>query len=313
MKKLLTALLLSSNILSFGQAIEIVPLGVYGGSDESNLSAYLVGEHTKNEYISMDAGTIYSGLKEAIKLKTFDTSIHNVLNDYIKSYFISHGHLDHLSGLVINSPEDSKKPIYGTPEMIEVLKNNYFTNAAWANFGSEGESPIINKYQYKSFSNQEEFKIDGTNLSAKIFELSHVNPWKSAALLISTKDQSLIYFGDTGADRIEKTNKLEHIWKAIAPEIKSGKLKTIMLEVSFPNSQPETSLFGHLTPKLFMEEMNVLAKYTGIKYLNNLNIIITHIKPKGDYPEVIKKELAELNTLNLKFIYPQQGKRIVIK
>ncbi len=298
---------------SFAQSIEIVPLGVYGGSDESNLSSYLVGIEHQNQYLAMDAGTINRGIQSAILQKTFTTDGTDVLRNYIKGYFISHGHLDHLSGMIINSPEDSKKPIYGTAEMIEVLKNNYFTNASWANFGSEGESPILNKYQYVIKQNLEQFELLETGLKGQLFELSHVNPWKSSALKVSTATQSLMYFGDTGADRIEKTNHLRNIWKTIAPEIKSGKLKTLMLEVSFPNHQPEHLLFGHLTPRLMMEEMHHLSKYTGKEALKSLNIIVTHIKPKDQYEEIIKKELQEANDLELNFIYPKQGKRIVIQ
>ena len=313
MKKLFLSGLILLNSFSFAQNLEIVPLGIYGGSDESNLSSYLVGIENRNQYIAMDAGTIYSGIKSAINQNTFTTNVSDVLKNYIKGYFISHGHMDHLSGMIINSPEDSKKPIYGTSEMISVLKNNYFTNAAWANFGSEGESPILNKYQYIVRQHLDQFDIKDTDLKGQIFELSHVNPWKSSALKVSTATQSLIYFGDTGADRIEKTNHLENVWKIIAPEIKSGQLKTIMLEVSFPNSQPEHLLFGHLTPKLFMEEMNHLAKYTGKKALKNINIIVTHIKPKLEYENTIKSELRESNHLELNFIFPQQGQKIVIQ
>ena len=313
MKNKLFAALFAIPFIGFAQPIEIVPLGIYGGSDESNLSSYLVGEKGKNEYIAMDGGTIYSGIKTAIDNKTFTTDINDVLKNYIKGYFISHGHLDHLGGMIINSPEDGKKPIYGNKEMIKVLKENYFTNAGWANFGSEGELPVINKYQYKEFKNKEEFTIDNTNLKAKIYELSHVNPWKSSALKVSTTTQSLIYFGDTGADRIEKTDHLKNVWQDIAPDIKIGKLKTIMLEVSFPNHQPEHLLFGHLTPQLFMEEMNQLANYVGKEKMKNLNIIVTHLKPKENNIELIKNQLNDLNKLGLNFIYPQQGKRIVIE
>lgn len=313
MKKLFTSALLIISSLTIAQSIEIVPLGIYGGSDESNLSSYLVGEKGKNQYIAMDGGTIYAGIKTAITHGTFTTDISDVLKNYIKGYFISHGHLDHLGGMIINSPEDGKKPIYGSKEMLKVLRENYFTNAAWANFGSEGELPILNKYTYKEYSNQAAFPIENTILQAKLYELSHVNPWKSSALKVSTSTQSLIYFGDTGADRIEKTNHLTTIWKDIAPEIKNGKLKTIMLEVSFPNSQPEHLLFGHLTPQLLMEEMNQLATFVGKDKIKGLKVIITHLKPKGDNIETIQNELRELNNLGLEFIYPQQGIRIIIE
>lgn len=312
LKKFIIALAILGTGTAFGQALEIVPLGVYGGSDESNLSAYLVGEKDTHAYISMDAGTIYSGIKKAIDHQTFKVDQSIVLKDYIKGYFISHGHLDHLSGLIINSPEDAKKPIYGTKEMIEVLKQNYFTNAAWANFGNEGETPLLNKYEYRRFADQQEFEIEQTNLKAKIFELSHVNPWKSSALIVANPTQSLIYFGDTGADRIEKTNKLNEVWKAIAPEIKKGKLKTMMLEVSFPNAQPENLLFGHLTPKLLFEELHQLEKYVGKGKLKGLNLVVTHLKPKANHIEIIKQELAQFNDLGINFIFPNQGEKIII-
>ena len=78
----------------------------------------------------MDAGTVRAGIDKAIEKGVFSVSNETVLKDYIKGYFISHGHLDHLSGMIINSPDDSKKNIYSIPETAEILKNRYFTNDA---------------------------------------------------------------------------------------------------------------------------------------------------------------------------------------
>lgn len=313
MKKYLLSIGLGISMIASAQNIQIVPLGVYGGSNESNLSSYLIGEETTNSYLALDAGTIYSGINKAIEKGTFEEENGKILKNYIKGYFISHGHLDHLSGMIINSPEDSNKPIYGISEMIDVLKKKYFTNDAWANFANEGESPILNKYYYKYAEIGAPFTIEGTNFTGTIYELSHVNPLKSSAILVENGSNAVLYFGDTGADRIEGTKNLSTIWKAISPKIKSGKLKTLMLEVSFPNSQPEKLLFGHLTPKLMNEEMGELAKEVGKSKLKGLTIIVTHIKPKGDYEQKIKEELLKDNPYGINYIFPQQGERIILK
>lgn len=313
MKKYLLTIGFTIATIAFSQNIQIVPLGVYGGSNESNLSSYLIAEENTNNYLALDAGTIYSGINKAIENGTFKEDQNKILRDYIKGYFISHGHLDHLSGMIINSPEDSNKPIYGISETISVLKNKYFTNDAWANFANEGESPILNKYYYKNAEIGTPFTIEGANFIGTIYELSHVNPLKSSAILVENDSNAVLYFGDTGADRIEGTKNLTTIWKAISPKIKSGKLKTLMLEVSFSNSQPEKLLFGHLTPKLINEELGELEKQVGKSKLKGLTIIVTHIKPKDDNEEKIKEELLKYNPYKINYIFPKQGEKIVLK
>lgn len=300
-------------LLSFtahSQTFEVVPLGVYGGDHEDNLSSYLVGKYRANAYLAMDAGTVNAGIRKAVALKTFDVSVTKVLRDYIKGYFISHGHLDHLAGMIINSPADASKSIYATTKMIEVLKEHYFINDTWANFGNEGESPI-RKYQYKRLKIGEIDTVANTDMTIQAFDLSHVNPMKSSAALITVGDTSLLYLGDTGADRIEGVKNLENLWLSVAPIIKSKRLKALMIEVSFPNAQSEKSLFGHLTPNLLNEELGKLASITGKEVLQGLNVVVTHIKPVSDNIDVIKRQLTENNVYRVNFIFPEQGKRVV--
>lgn len=296
--------------ISAQTAFHVLPLGVKGGLDESNLSAYLVSSTGSSNFICLDAGTVYSGLSVARKKGSIQKTEQAFLKENIKGYFISHGHLDHVAGLILNSPEDSKKLIYALPEVLDVFKSNYFTRNAWANFGSEGEAPILNKYRYVPLIPETEIAAEGTGLNVQAFELSHVKPFKSTAFLVSNAAGSLLYLGDTGADSIEKSTDLKNLWQEIASLISSKKLKAILIEVSFPNSQTDDQLFGHLNPRLFEQEMKVLSSFTGVEALKGLPVVITHRKPSGSNEVQIKQELIAANTYGLKLIFPQQGKMI---
>ncbi|WP_400261478.1 MBL fold metallo-hydrolase [Sphingobacterium sp. SG20118] len=295
---------------AYSQTFEVVPLGVYGGNHEDNLSSYLIGEYQNNAYLALDGGTINAGIRKAIALKTFNEPASRVLKDYIKGYFISHGHLDHLAGMIINAPADAPKSIYATPGMIDVLKNHYFIDATWANFGNEGTLPI-RKYRYIRLYLGEVDSVENTNMTIQAFDLSHVSPMRSSAALVSIAGSSVLYLGDTGADRVEGTKDLEYLWKAIAPIVIAKQLKALMIEVSFPNAQSEKLLFGHLTPALLSEEMEKLAQFTGKEALRELNVVITHMKPEAGQVEEIKRELIEDNPLALNYIFPEQGRRLI--
>ena len=294
------------------QSFKIIPLGVFGGIDESNLSSYLISEPSKEAYLALDAGTIHTGLKVYLQKNKKKESPEQFLKEKIKGYFISHPHFDHSSGLVINSPEDSKKNIYAAEFVIEALKKHHFSWEAWANFANEGEKPILGKYTYKRLNTDEWMSVENTDLQLKMYYLSHTGKnLSSAALIKNTENQYFVYLGDTGADRIEGTEQLADLWKAIAPIIKEKRLKGIAIECSYSNEQPENQLYGHLTPRLLTEEMENLEKLVGKKDgLKDLNLIITHIKPKKNIHQKVKTELNVLYKKGIKIIFAEQGKVI---
>jgi cAMP phosphodiesterase len=286
---------------------KVVPLGVKGGIDESNLSAYLLAPQGTNEYICLDAGTLHAGIEKAVQNQVFKVNSETVLKEYIKAYLISHAHLDHLAGLIINSTEDARKPIYGMAACIDVLKKNYFNWKSWPNLANEGDQPALSKYHYTVLSPGAEIPIETTGLSVRTFPLSHGNSYQSAAFLIKSGDNYMLYLGDTGPDLIEKSTYLSQLWQAVSPLIQSKKLKGIFIEVSYPNEQPDNQLYGHLTPNWLMHEMAVLGKLAGSNAMSGLPVVITHIKPAGTNEAVIKKQLQEINALKLKLIFPEQG------
>lgn len=68
-----------------------------------------------------------------------NTTSGTFIQQQIKAYLISHGHLDHNAGFIINTPSDiAGKFIIGLNETINIIQNSYFNNLAWVDFGSNG-------------------------------------------------------------------------------------------------------------------------------------------------------------------------------
>lgn len=135
---------------------------------EQNCGAQLTEFAQPDAFIALDAGNIFSGLSLAEKqgilsplLSGSDweaerescTEAGFFMRKRIKSYLISHSHLDHLSGLAIVSAEDDfpknspAKTIIGLNVTIDKLAKNIFNWETWPNLASEGAAPALNKYQ----------------------------------------------------------------------------------------------------------------------------------------------------------------------
>jgi len=303
----------TNNSSNSNNGFKVIPLGVKGGLDESNLSAYLVAGSGNDQFICLDAGTIYKGLELAAANKYFKSANPNsIQQQQIRGYFISHAHLDHTAGLIMNSPNDNAKNLYGLTSVLDVFKKNYFTWSAWANFGNEGEAPILKKYTYQSLVPTKEIPIDNTGLFVTPFVLSHVKPYESTAFLVRNQNSYLLYLGDTGADKVEQSEQLAALWKTVAPLVIKDQLKAIFIEVSFDNSVSEKALFGHLTPSLLMEEMGKLNQLSNGN-LKNTPLYVTHIKPCDGCEATIKSEIQAANKIGLKISYPLQATLIELK
>ncbi len=307
MKNVFLILLLLNFSCRAQSSFDIMPLGVKGGADESNLSAYAIATTGTKNYVCLDAGTLHSGIQKAIDQRSWMGDATAFLRKNIKGYLISHPHLDHVSGLILNAPDDSAKFIYGIPSCLSVLQEKYFSWKSWANFGNEGEKPTLNKYTYQVLLPGKEIALAHTTMFVTPYVLSHVAPNESTAFLIRNNDSYILYLGDTGSDQLEKSTRLQELWKAVAPLVQSKKLKAIFIEVSFDNSQPDDLLFGHLTPKLLMQELDLLNKLCGKESLKNFPIVVTHMKPAGERESVIKNQLSTENLLNVNFVFPVQG------
>ncbi len=136
-----------------------------------------------------------------------------------------------------------------------------------------------------------------------------MSPYESTAFLVRNQSSYLLYLGDTGADSVEQSTQLLALWKTVAPLISKGQLKAIFIEVSFDNSIPAKSLFGHLNPTLLMHELGKLNNLTSGN-LHQTPIYITHLKPCTDCEKNIQAQIQMSNQMGLKIHYPSQATKI---
>ncbi|EIJ42604.1 low-affinity cAMP phosphodiesterase [Beggiatoa alba B18LD] len=303
-----------------------IPLGVAGGIEENNLSAYLLAPAGSTDFICLDAGTLYQGLNVARQAGSFATitiptdvnPAMYLLRQHVKAYLISHAHLDHLNGLILNATDDSAKPILGLPIVLTDIQNNLFNWRIFPNFADAGVQPYLKKYHYITLEPATTVDIPNTSLKVTAFPLSHGKNYDSTAFLIQANEHYALYLGDTGADSIENSDKLQQLWAYIAPLVKKQQLNGIFIESAYPNARPTNQLYGHLTPALILQSLQQLAQQVDSEHpeqaLKDLTIIVTHIKPNTDTQidnrALIQNELTEENHLNLTFILAEQGQRI---
>jgi len=332
---LFTAFLLYSNSLWAGAGFELTVLGDRGGIKDGNLTAFLVRAQQDDNYLVLDAGTLVNGIEAADRKGAFANIVipkeneygvvGYILRDRIKGYLISHSHLDHVSGLVIASPQDSKKNIYALANVNKALSETYFNWVAWPNFADQGKGFKIGQYHYVDLPIGQSQVINDTSLKVTAFPVNHTV--ETGAFVIENQGDIVVFFGDTGPDfdgtstgaskdtSKESSANLAKIWNYLAPKVKSNKLKGLIIEVSFPNETPDESLFGHMTPKWLFNELSKLEQKSGGKgSLNELKVVIQHIKyslKKGvDIRETIKSQLNELNDLGVEIIISNQGEQI---
>ncbi len=309
-------------------AFTMIALGTAGGIDEDNLSAYLLAPRGSTDFVALDAGTLMAGLRKANAMGSLaglgqpaDSKLAPevfALQKRIKAYLISHAHLDHLMGLVINSPDDDAKDILGSAATIDTIRDHVFNWRLWPGFGNEGAGFHLKKYRYVRLEPGMSVPVAGTQMIVELLPLSHGAGYASSAFLVRSGEHYAAYFGDTGPDQVEKSTALQDAWTRLAPLIKSKALRALFIEVSYPDGRPDYQLFGHLTPAWLMRELRAFARTVDPGHpasaLSGLAVFVTHVKPalmRGEDPvRQIARELAARNDLGVRFEFPRQGQRI---
>lgn len=324
MRTKLLALLLAGYSVCGQAAFDVVALGVNGGLDGGNLTSYLIRTDKDARYVALDAGSVLPGIAKGVEQGSFPdvtpeksaplTPQGYIFREQISAYFISHAHLDHVAGLILGSPQDSRKPLYTPANSANTLRTHYFNWKSWPNFSDSGGGERLGTYRINSPRFGQRFTLGLSGISGVIYPLSH-GASDSSMLILSRGNESFAYFGDTGSDVAEGSKNLDTVWQALGKLVEQKQLKGMIIETSYPDGTPKNRLFGHLTPSLLQTELKQLEKYSGGEgALRGLPVVIGHIKPTleaGKTPEQeIQQQLEEGNATGVKFIFMRQGERM---
>ncbi|KAL1963626.1 hypothetical protein VTN77DRAFT_7947 [Rasamsonia byssochlamydoides] len=160
-------------------AFQVIVLGPTGGPREDNVTGLLVRststEWSKCSVVAVDAGTLVAGIIRTLEQyitgtedgkalmkegpfvgldlphATAQANAAYVFREIIGAVLITHPHLDHLSGLAINTPMleagSGPKTVAALPSVISAIKNHMFNDVIWPNLSDEDGGAGLITYQ----------------------------------------------------------------------------------------------------------------------------------------------------------------------
>lgn len=162
-------------------AMQVIILGSGGGPLESNTTAFLARSTSegwnKGSVLAVDAGIHLSGIASILEehqrlsgsekvddkyvitsgpfkglelpYKCPKANAGHVVKTIVDTYLITHPHLDHISGLVVNTaalPGTRPKRIAALPSTIHAFKQHIFNNVIWPNLSDENDGAGLVTY-----------------------------------------------------------------------------------------------------------------------------------------------------------------------
>lgn len=306
-----------------------------GTSDEAKVNDYY-NQNVTTRKVFNDVNVAYtngfsSSLKKVLSekyqnLNHWETTI--LLYNGIRDYYITHPHLDHIAGLIINSPLayeisfGTSKNVYGLTSTKEALTDHIFNDTIW---------PSLNKLKYPKI-NLNALKQCRTHDIANFpwtttpFKVNHGcgacngEPNHSTIYCIrhNKTSEAIVVCGDlenkASIDTLDSYLQTFTNW--LTNNILAENFKGILIECSSQTVPDGTPLFGHLSPPHLISLLNLLLKkYNDIgQTISELNVIVTHVKYTcgNEDPRLTVlselRNLAKFNNLhNLNFSYASQG------
>ncbi|KXG50578.1 Cyclic-AMP phosphodiesterase, class-II [Penicillium griseofulvum] len=160
-------------------AFQVIVLGPTGGPREDTVTGILVRstatKWSPNSVVAVDAGTLLAGIIRLLEqyipeckddrgmmtsgpfqglelpCRTAQANAAHVFREIIGAVLITHPHLDHISGLAINTPileaGNGPKPVAALPSVLSAIKNHMFNDVIWPNLSDEDGGAGLLTYQ----------------------------------------------------------------------------------------------------------------------------------------------------------------------
>ncbi|KAL2001426.1 hypothetical protein VTN02DRAFT_1783 [Thermoascus thermophilus] len=160
-------------------AFQVIVLGPNGGPREDNVTGLLVRsastEWSHGSVVAVDAGTLLAGIIRTLERyitetkdgkglmkegpfvgldlpnETAPANAAYIFREIIGAVLITHPHLDHLSGLAINTPlveaGSGPKTVAALPSVIAAIKDHMFNDIIWPNLSDEDGGAGLITYQ----------------------------------------------------------------------------------------------------------------------------------------------------------------------
>ncbi|EDO14892.1 hypothetical protein Kpol_380p11 [Vanderwaltozyma polyspora DSM 70294] len=326
-----------------GQIVKCV-LNNVGGEESLKRDEMRVESFYENDFESIDLYvdedlTIEAGFSRGI----YDLSSAGRSNTIQKAgalfhgigeYYITHAHLDHISGAIINSPlaygtsEDisNDKVFLGLDFTMEALKKHIFNDIIWPNLVRDGTNTInlksiaerqgyrsntIPDWQIYPFKVHHGNKINSDTEESVLSTVYLVSDTVSGKCLVVCGD--LEYRIAPGGDCVPS-----EIARFLVDNVPPEKLSGIFVECSNTSSIESDKLYGHLSPIRLIKMAKKLESYYSDRYKDfdslKLNIIITHVKkiyaevdPRLQILEELKHHASKVGLTNVRFSMAVEG------
>ncbi|KAJ5515162.1 Cyclic-AMP phosphodiesterase class-II [Penicillium fimorum] len=169
----------TSGTMAEKAAFQVIVLGPTGGPREDSVTGILVRstatKWSPNSVVAVDAGTLLAGIIRLLEryipeckddqgmmtsgpfqgldlpYRTAQANAAHIFREIIGAVLITHPHLDHISGLAINTPileaGNGPKPVAALPSVLSALKNHMFNDVIWPNLSDEDGGAGLLTYQ----------------------------------------------------------------------------------------------------------------------------------------------------------------------